>query len=275
MPKASVNGLNIHYIITGEGPDVVMIHGMTSNLAFWHLTVLSDLSKDFRITTYDLRGHGYSDSLPSGYTSADMAADLRGLLDCLEIEKAYLIGHSFGSVVALHSAALYPDRVAGLVLTDPEIPALRHLTSLENWPYFERWKQHISQFGITIPDDKWNDAEYMFRKALYAPMIYGLRKGQTRPTQRLLRLLDETTFLRDIQDMAGLTMEEISRVQQPTLALYGEMSPYLQSCRWLAEHMPNCRVAIVEGVGHFIPALQPKAFVAKVKEFLLNLSQPG
>ena len=78
MPYADVNGIRIHYQQTGEGPDVVLLHGFTGNLAIWiFIDIVDTLSSDFRVTTYDIRGHGNSDVPPSGYTSADMAADLR------------------------------------------------------------------------------------------------------------------------------------------------------------------------------------------------------
>jgi pimeloyl-ACP methyl ester carboxylesterase len=59
MAKASVNGITMHYQTKGVGEDVVLVHGLTSSLAFWHHTqVLTSLANDFRVTVYDLRGHG-------------------------------------------------------------------------------------------------------------------------------------------------------------------------------------------------------------------------
>ena len=74
MPKALVDGFHLHYQQFGEGPHVVMVHGITGNLAIWHLEIVPALLSKYRITTYDLRGHGYSDVPPTGYTTADHAA---------------------------------------------------------------------------------------------------------------------------------------------------------------------------------------------------------
>src|ERR1700694_3201933 len=77
MPKARLkSGLTLHYQQVGQGRDLVMVHGLTGNLAVWHLQILPLLWDDFRILTYDLRGHGYSDKPPTGYSADDMAADL-------------------------------------------------------------------------------------------------------------------------------------------------------------------------------------------------------
>ena len=79
MPKIHANGLNFHYQQAGEGPDVVLIHGVTGDLSIWFLCkAMGVLGRSFRVTAYDLRGHGYSDVAPSGYTSADQAGDTDG-----------------------------------------------------------------------------------------------------------------------------------------------------------------------------------------------------
>ncbi|MFQ6040561.1 MAG: alpha/beta fold hydrolase [Candidatus Poribacteria bacterium] len=267
MPKAFVNGINIHYQTSGQGPDLVLIHGATGNMAFWYLSTLPILKEEFRVTVYDMRGHGYSDVPPSGYTSADMAKDLVGLLDHLGIERAHLLGHSFGGVVALHTAALYEARVANLVLADPEIPALRHLCDVKKWPYWEAWNARLREFGIDVPDEKWDDLDYVLRQSLYIPMAYGMRKGRERKGKRLLRLLDNTTAINDFRELAGLTMDKIRQIPHPTLAIYGELSPFLPACQYLTENMPNCKSVIVP-TGHFHPALEPEEFVKHLKNFL-------
>ncbi len=62
MPKATLtSGLRLHYQQVGEGPDLVMVHGLTGNLAVWHLRIVPELADRYRVLTYDLRGHGHSD----------------------------------------------------------------------------------------------------------------------------------------------------------------------------------------------------------------------
>jgi pimeloyl-ACP methyl ester carboxylesterase len=98
-------------------------------------------------------------------------------------------------------------------------------------------------------------------------MAYGLRKGQKRKSKRLLRLLDNTTALKDFRELNGLTMESIHQVTCPTLAIYGELSPFLPVCQHLKENMSCCKSVIVP-TGHFHPGLEPKLFVKHVKDFL-------
>src|SRR5438045_686138 len=101
MAKALINGINVHYQVKGSGPDIVLVHGITSCLAQWYVEMLPALSLDHRTTLYDLRGHGLTDLTETGYTSLNMAGDLLGLMDHLEIERPIIIGHSYGGAIAL------------------------------------------------------------------------------------------------------------------------------------------------------------------------------
>src|SRR3954470_9074424 len=106
MPKVLIrSGIRIHYQQIGDGPDVVMVHGITGNLAVWHLHLVPALSDCFRVLTYDLRGHGHSDVPPRDYSPDAMADDLLELLDVLEIECPAIVGHSYGADIGLYLAA--------------------------------------------------------------------------------------------------------------------------------------------------------------------------
>ena len=89
MPKIDVEGINVHYVTVGRGADIVMLHGFLGNIAVWHLNMVPQLQREFRITTYDLRGHGYTDVTPTGYTSEELAADL---LDAWDVQNVLLGG---------------------------------------------------------------------------------------------------------------------------------------------------------------------------------------
>src|SRR3954447_26799260 len=142
MPKALLkSGLKLHYQRTGRGPDLVMIHGLTGNLAVWHLKIIPMLMDRFRTLSYDLRGHGYSEMPPSGYSSDDMARDLEGLLDKLGIEQADLVGHSFGADIALYFALVHPERVRKVVAIEAAIPAMIHLRAREDWQGWDYWNE--------------------------------------------------------------------------------------------------------------------------------------
>jgi alpha-beta hydrolase superfamily lysophospholipase len=72
MPVAKTNRLSISYQQSGSGPDVVMVHGLAANLAFWYLKIVPHFTPSYHTTVYDLRGHGRSEMPPTGYTTRDL-----------------------------------------------------------------------------------------------------------------------------------------------------------------------------------------------------------
>jgi len=275
VPKVFANGIQIHYQQAGEGQDVVLVHGVTGDLSIWYVAAMPSLAKEFRVTAYDLRGHGYSEATPSGYTSAHMAADLNGLMESLGMERAHLVGHSLGAVAALHTAVLYPKRVASLVMADPGIPVVQPLVDLNKWAYFESAKRGFQENGISIPDDKWADLVYVAKQALAnrnKTIPFGLRRELVRSYRRLVRLMETTSALTEAQEVAGLTLDRIAEVRQPTLAIYGEMSRLLQTAPYVQERMSNCQVAILDGVAHFFALSKPELLVEAVMKFLRELN---
>ena len=276
MPKLVANGIDFHYQQAGTGPDVVLIHGVTGDLSIWFLCeAMGILGRSFRVTAFDLRGHGYSGLSQCGYTSADQAADALAIMDALEIEHAALAGHSFGAVIATHAAVLFPDRVDALVLSDPCFPALRHLEDVSRWGHWQNFRQEAADAGVTLSDEHWYDLGRFFDQVLHldGDRLLRFRQAVGLPGfNRLLRLAD-TTCGNDAKVPAGLTEELIQSVTQPVLAIFGEHSPFLATSDYLAEHLSNCVAHKVPGAKHRAPEENGPAFVEIVNEFLIaNLS---
>ncbi len=274
MPKITVNDIQLHIQQAGEGRDVLLIHGVTGDLSIWFLCqALQDLSTTHRVTAYDLRGHGYSDVPPKGYTSADHAFDALGLLDAIGAERVCLVGHSFGAVIAAHVAVLAPERVDALVLSDPYFPSLRHLEDASRWGHWQNFRQEANEAGVNLSDEHWYDLGKFFDQVSHLDEEKMLRFRQAvglPATNRLLRLC-KTTCGDDTKAEAGLTPDRIAGIQVPVLALYGEASPFLATGEYLANHLPNCRKILVPNAQHRAPEENPEAFVSAVREFLKTI----
>jgi len=268
MAKSLVNGIQLHYQELGEGPALVMIHGITGNLAIWHLEIVPALMPTYRIATYDLRGHGYSDVPPTGYTTADHAADLGQLLDNLGIQHAHVMGHSFGADVALHFTILFPERVDRLVLVEPAIAALRPVREREDWIGWKYWRDKLALGGLTVPPEKWYDTEYLVRASVKLPMLFGFRKGRARRAAPLVRLMDTTTAAKDYCETAGMTLEKIDQVRHQTLVLYGEESVFIGTYEYLKTHLSNATCFLMPDSEHFGPIERPELLLRHVREFL-------
>ena len=268
MAKASLgNGVELHYQQFGQGPDLVMVHGITGNLAIWHLEIVPALMSQFRITTYDLRGHGYSSVPPTGYTTADHATDLKNLLDHLGISQAFVMGHSFGADVALHFTILFPEYVDRLVLVEPAVAALIPLREREDWIGWKYWRDKLALGGVEVPRENWYDAEYLVRSSVSLPMLFGFRKGRARRAAPLVKLMDTTTAARDYCELAGMTLEKINAVTHPTLLLYGEDSVFLGTYDYLREHLANVSAFLLANSEHFGPIERPELLLQYVRDF--------
>ena len=126
-----VNGVRIHYLDREGGePPIVMLPGLSANAHAFDGLVAAGLSPRFRTIALDLRGRGDSDKPDTGYTLEDHAADVLALLDHLGIERATILGHSFGGLLAIYLAAKHPQRVASLVLLDVAVWILEDTAKL-------------------------------------------------------------------------------------------------------------------------------------------------
>jgi pimeloyl-ACP methyl ester carboxylesterase len=106
----------VNFDVRGEGsPTLVLTHGLAASGETWRAQV-DDLSRRHRVITWDLRGHGRSPSPDGPYVLEDLADDLRDVLDASRTERAVILGHSAGGVIAMQFALGHPDRTAGLVL---------------------------------------------------------------------------------------------------------------------------------------------------------------
>jgi pimeloyl-ACP methyl ester carboxylesterase len=261
-------GIKLHYIISGSGPHVVMVHGFLGNLAVWHLQIVPLLRRDFCITTYDLRGHGYSEATPSGYTAHDMAEDMRGLLDHLGIERPKLVGHSFGADVCLCFAHLYPDRVERVAALEPGLAALVHQRKDASWVGWSYWASKLAEVGVEVPPEKQTDLEYLMMQSLNTPKFYGPARGLPRNRAPLVRLIRETTLLADYEVVGSMTLDAVRRIQTPVLLIYGAKSHFLLSYEVLKDALPNQRNVLLPGGEHFGPLEQPEALALQLRQFL-------
>lgn len=266
MPKAFVNGLNIHYVRAGQGPDLVLMHGIASNLGQWQLSILPALVEDFRVTMYDLRGHGYSDMPPRGYTPDHMVGDFSGLMDSLPIERASILGHSYGGVVALYYAVLHPERVNKLIIADTGVPSLEPREGRD--ARLGGWREALRRKGVEVPDEKAEDVAYLMEQTLRLRGRYRFGMGVQRAVARLSRFSSTTSFDEEYRANPGPTLEMIRRIHVPALLIYGDRSPMTASFQALRENLPNCRTAIIPDGGHFYLMDHPQTFVGHVKSFL-------
>src|SRR2546425_2621578 len=121
MAELTVRNVRFHFQRLGHGGStVVFLHGLVmDNLSSFYFTLAPPVSRFADVILYDLRGHGNTERPPSGYALPEMVADLAALLDGMGVTgPVYLVGHSFGGLLAQAFAAAYPGRTGGMVFID-------------------------------------------------------------------------------------------------------------------------------------------------------------
>lgn len=273
MPTIKANDLNLHYWMSGQGADVVLVHGLGGNLASWHLTMVPELQQEYRVLTYDLRGHGRSDATPAGYATGDMVQDLRCLLDALDIEKPVVVGHSWGADIVLHFALLHPERASKLVIVEgalmaPLAPFYRS-PDWQGWPYVTRTIEQL--LGRPIPEENHCDLDYLVRQLIEIPIQFGPAQGRPRNEEIVFRVLDVLKPMWEGREADGnMGLESVSRVVHSTLLIYESNSVFLDAHRELSERLPACSSAMLPGgkLKHFTTMDHPYLILSHFRNFL-------
>uniref|UniRef100_A0ACD5GS24 Alpha/beta fold hydrolase n=1 Tax=Desertifilum tharense IPPAS B-1220 TaxID=1781255 RepID=A0ACD5GS24_9CYAN len=245
MPKVLANGVTLSYQQTGNGSDLVMIHGLAASRAFWYPLIAQQLEQKFRVTFYDLRGHGYSEMPAAGYTSQDMALDLHELLNHLQIHRALLVGHSFGGVIALQYALQHPERVSSLVVADSRISCLQPVQRLKDTDYLSELEAAIlaaspdidweneTQIGLRfleeIAKERWQSLR---RESRYGYIPFGGSGGGTRAVPKMVELTQHHHSPPRPSKYGGVKHREDSPPQRPPCGS-------LWSAIALSAHLPS------------------------------------
>ncbi|HWU42482.1 MAG TPA: alpha/beta hydrolase, partial [Bdellovibrio sp.] len=131
--KVQINGFKMNVYKGGTGSPVVLLHGMGESALMWE-PVMKALSSKYTFVVPDLRGAGLSEAPDSGYTKAEMADDVKALLNHYGIVQADIVGHDIGLMVAYAFAAKYPQMTSKLVVMDAFLPGVGPGDDIYNSP---------------------------------------------------------------------------------------------------------------------------------------------
>jgi pimeloyl-ACP methyl ester carboxylesterase len=129
---ASVNGIQLHYVIGGHGDHVVLLHGWPETWYAWH-RVMPALAKNYTVVAPDLRGLGDSSKPTTGYDGKTVAEDIHQLVTQLGFKTIFLVGHDIGTQVAYSYAAAHPADVKRLAVMELTIPGFAPAGRMPLW----------------------------------------------------------------------------------------------------------------------------------------------
>src|SRR5688572_3010148 len=263
MPKVVINGVQIYYEVHGEGFPLVLSWGVGGSTRLWQLQVPA-LSKKYRLILWDPRGHGQSDSPqdPAKYSIPISAGDLLGLLDHLELPKAYVGGHSLGAGVSTVFTLSHPERVEALLIinsaTSSGLPVRPELK--------ETWEKHI-EVALTRGMQPIVD-EFAMHPDIWVTVK--LDPENVRGVKADYLALDPVGYANSVRTILENPhrAEQLSKIKVPTLLLTGEHDPAAPLMKKAAEKIRDAQYLEMPGTGHLSNLDDPEEFSRHLLAFL-------
>jgi len=272
---AELDGLRMHYAEAGdpEADAVLLVHGWPENWWAWrHL--IGPLSERFRVIAPDLRGLGWTDAPASGYEKPQLARDVVGLMDELDIERARWVGHDWGSLAGFHAMFDNPDRFdrfMPLSMPHPWPPdgppdprrALRLwyqvlIASPVLGPLAIRRGFPVQALRKSRKAGSWTDEEL----ELYGELAK--RPGYTEAMVQYYR----TFLLREVVPLARGAFRE-HRLTVPTRLIVGRSDAIARDMGdEYRKYADDMEVEYVEGAAHWLPEEKPEDVLQRALEFL-------
>ncbi|MFG1429118.1 alpha/beta fold hydrolase [Roseixanthobacter glucoisosaccharinicivorans] len=265
--------LRLHYLEAGEGDPVLLLHGYAQTSHMWR-PLIAELARTHRVIAPDLRGFGESSKPETGYHKATMAQDVRALATGLGIDRAGVVGHDIGLMVAYAYAAQYPEAVTRIALMDAFLPGVGDWTHV--WLMRDLWHFHFyGKTPLALVEGReriyfehfWNDfaadpahsvseADRQFYAAAYA------QPGGMAAGFEVFR-----AFERDAADFARFAEAKLT---MPMLVLTGEKASgefLIAQGRLVAE---NVEGVVVEGSGHWLMDEAPEKVIPRLVAFFAD-----
>jgi pimeloyl-ACP methyl ester carboxylesterase len=273
-----VDGMHLRYIVAGEGPALVLLHTLRTQLDMFQ-KVVPVLAAQFRVVALDLPGHGWSDIPDAPYDADFFVAAVSKALDRLEIKDAVILGESIGGSLALLLAARHHPRVRAVVAINPYDYAggrgIRRSSLLANLVF---GLTNVPVLGGTVnrlralPIVTWIMRGGVRRKGVLprglAREMYlvGNRPGHSRALASLVRHWDTWEAAR----------AEYGAIDRPVLLLYGDHDWSRDDERAAdVRAIPSAELRIIPDAGHFLSLDAPEEMLAEVGPWLGRLRGPG
>jgi 4,5:9,10-diseco-3-hydroxy-5,9,17-trioxoandrosta-1(10),2-diene-4-oate hydrolase len=275
---ADVAGVRVHYQEAGAAgaPTLVLVHGFLASNFIWRDVLVPLAERGFRVVAPDLIGFGFSDKPADGeYTIEAQARMIVGLLNKLQIERATLVGSSYGGAVAAHVAFDYPERVARLVL----VGAVCN-DALKRHPVL-RLVATPAVGDVLSP--ALLDLRYFLRRKVIARRAAADERAraelQVAGRHLPLRAADtQRAMLLTLRRWSATRVERDAHLlRQPTLIVWGADDPDtpLRDGETLHRLIPGSRLHVFPGTGHLPQEERPEEFTELVAEFCQNGQESG
>ncbi len=273
LRQVSIHGHDVSYRRSGDGPAILLIHGMAGSSRTWK-EVTPLLARSYTVIAPDLLGHGDSAKpLGGDYSLGAFASGLRDLLAVVGIERATVVGQSLGGGIAMQFAYQHPELCERMVLVNSgglgrEVSWMLRALTLPGAEYL---------MPVLFPAflrDRGNDVNrFLVRKGIRAPYMAEIWRAYASLVEPDNRPAFVRT-LRAVVDAGGQVVSAKDRLYftaaMPTLIVWGDADHIIPVAHAYSAHeaMPGSRLEIFEGVGHFPHVEEPLRFAEVLSDFI-------
>ena len=257
MATLDRGGVSINYSTHGEGVPLLLSHGYGATERMWQPQVAA-LSARYKLITWDMRGHGQTDSPddPTAYSEAATVEDIAGILDAVGAEQAVIGGLSLGGYMTLAFHYAHPERCRALILCDTG-PGYRNPKSREGWnETAERRAVNFETKGI---------------EALGRSPELEASRGAQRSAQGLANAARGMLAQADSR-----IIDSLPDIKVPVLVIVGENdTPFLAGTDFMVNAIPGARKVVIPDAGHASNIDQPERFTDAIVSFLDEVGVPS
>jgi 3-oxoadipate enol-lactonase len=261
---ARANGQELYFEVHGEGPSLILVMGIGYDATLWTLAQVPELSRRFQVVIFDNRDAGRSSKASGAYTIENMADDVAGLMDSLDIQRAHVLGLSMGGMIALELALRHPERLDRLVLSGCGAASARTaFDPIQSWSWIKAHDETGEAF--TCQQFTW-----LFSTAF---------RRNEEAVQQTVALLSRNPIGPEAYDrqarayMQYDALDRLGGIEAPTLVVVGEQDlltpPWV--CQEVARKIRGARFEVITGSGasHVVPIERPEDFNQLVTRFLV------
>ncbi len=277
--QIELHGHRVIYRVAGDGPPVVLIHGMLNSSSHWQ-SVASSLAGEYTVIAPDLIGHGDSAAPRGDYSLGAHAASVRDLLAAIGIERATLVGHSLGGGVAMQFFYQFPQRVERLVLVSSgglghDVSPLLRTAALPGMSTLLSLTIHSRLLGRL-----WDGGARLRERGLGAGLYLQAIARALRPLETADARGAFLHTLRSVIDVHGQRVSATDRLYLlesiPTLIVWGERDHTIPLDHGRAAHeaIPNSRFRTLPRAAHFPHLEDPDGLSSLLREFIAD-SEPA
>ena len=266
-----VPGARLHVVERGQGPSLLLVHGLAGQLSHFTYGIVDQLATQYRVVAVDRPGSGYSVRTPGASAALGAQADvLAALIDTLQLGRPVVVGHSLGGAVALALAQRHRERVAGLALVAPLTHMVQSVSAaFKGLEISKPWLRTLAAWTLAVPVSiaRRDEVLGLVFGPEAVPRDYATRGGGLLTLRPSHFIAASTDLVAIAEDLPGM-VQRYGTMELPVNILYGRsdrlLNPHDQG-EALAAKLPGAQFTLVEG-GHMLPITAPERTAQFIRE---------